>query len=366
LANLVPKQDINDEWEQINTAIVDTARDVIQTQGTPPRNEWWDEECKKNIQEKNKARKKWLQMKTRISWKKYINKRSQAYKVCTQKKKKWLSNKITQIEENNRRNKTKKFFEGIWNYKHQVTLPIICKDAEDNVISQPGLILERWKDYFCKILNISEAIDIQTIIKEHTNNQPQIPLPSYNEICFIINNLKLNRAAGSDNIPPELFKHGGKILKQKLHKLILMIWNNEQLPQQRNEGNICPVYKKGHRLNCNNYRPITLLNTAYKIFAILLNKRLIENTENKLEDKQMRFRPNRSTIDNIFIVRQIFEKSHEYDIDLYNILVDYTHAFDSVHRNDVMECLKKFDVPDKLIRLIALTLIHTRARVKVN
>jgi len=86
-----------------------------------------------------------------------------------------------------------------------VTLPIICKDAEDNIISQPDLILERWKDYFCKILNISEAIDTQTIMRERTNNQPQIPLPPYNEICLIINNLKLNKAAGSDNIPPELF-----------------------------------------------------------------------------------------------------------------------------------------------------------------
>jgi len=39
LINLVPKQEINDEREQIKTAVVDTARDVIQTQGTPPRNE---------------------------------------------------------------------------------------------------------------------------------------------------------------------------------------------------------------------------------------------------------------------------------------------------------------------------------------
>jgi len=57
LINLVPKQEINDEWEQIKTTIVDAARGVIQIQGTPPRNEWWDEECKKIIQEKNEARK---------------------------------------------------------------------------------------------------------------------------------------------------------------------------------------------------------------------------------------------------------------------------------------------------------------------
>ena len=140
-----------------------------------------------------------------------------------------------------------------------------------------------------------------------------------------------------------------------------MIWNNEKLPQQWNEGIICPVYKKDDRLYCNNYRSVTLLNIAYKIFAILLNRRLMENIENKLEDNQMGFRSNRSTIDNIFIIRQIFEKSHEYNTDLYSIFVDYTHAFDSVCRNKLIECLKKFEVPYKLISLIAVTLIQTRA-----
>jgi hypothetical protein len=85
-----------------------------------------------------------------------------------------------------------------------------------------------------------------------------------------------------------------------------MIRNNEQFPQQWNEGIICPDYKKGDGLNCNNYRPITLLDIAYKIFATLLNNRLVENIENKLEDNQRRFCSNRSIIDNTFIIRQIF------------------------------------------------------------
>jgi len=59
---------------------------------------------------KNEARKKWLQLKTRISWNTYINKRKQANKICKQKKEKWLSNKIIQIEESHRRNETKKLF----------------------------------------------------------------------------------------------------------------------------------------------------------------------------------------------------------------------------------------------------------------
>jgi hypothetical protein len=71
----------------------------------------------KSFKKKNEARKKLLQLKTRTSWNTYINERKQANKICIQKKKKWLSNKIIQIEENHRRNETKKVFEGIRNFK---------------------------------------------------------------------------------------------------------------------------------------------------------------------------------------------------------------------------------------------------------
>ena len=65
-----------------------------------------------------------------------------------------------------------------------------------------------------------------------------------------------------------------------------MIWEKEQLRNQWNEGIICPLYKKGDRLDCTNYRPITLLNVAYKIFAIILNQRLVDIVESKLGDCQ--------------------------------------------------------------------------------
>jgi hypothetical protein len=52
LVNLAPKKEIDEEWEQIKITIVDAAREVIQTQGKPPRNKWWDKECRKIIQEK--------------------------------------------------------------------------------------------------------------------------------------------------------------------------------------------------------------------------------------------------------------------------------------------------------------------------
>jgi len=69
------------------------------------------------------------------------------------------------------------------------------------------------------------------------------------------------------------------------------------------------VYKKGDRLDCTNYRPITFLNAAYKIFAIILNQRLVDIAETELGDYQSGFRPNRYTADNIFMIRQIIESA---------------------------------------------------------
>jgi hypothetical protein len=41
-------------------------------------------------------------------------------------------------------------------------------------------------------------------VEEIIKDNPEFDTPSYSEICYIINNIKTNKAAGLDNIPPEL------------------------------------------------------------------------------------------------------------------------------------------------------------------
>jgi sorting nexin-29 len=79
----------------------------------------------------------------------------------------------------------------------------------------------------------------------------------------------------------------------------------EKIPEEWKLGIIHPIYKKGDKMQCDNYRSITLLNVAYNIFTALIYKRLSQKVEGKIGDYQMGFRANRFTIDNIHIIRHI-------------------------------------------------------------
>jgi len=94
-------------------------------------------------------------------------------------------------------------------------------------------------------------------------------------------NLKNNKAAGTDGIHPELIKYGGNNLLNRIYKLVRQIWEEERISEEWKETKIVPIYKKGDRDRCENYRGIALGNAAYKILAniIFLDFRLSPCTE---------------------------------------------------------------------------------------
>jgi hypothetical protein len=73
-----------------------------------------------------------------------------------------------------------------------------------------------------------------------------------------IGKLKSYKSPGSDQIPAELIKPGGET-RFETHKLICSIWSKEESPQQWKELIIVPIYKKGHKTDCNDCRGISLL-----------------------------------------------------------------------------------------------------------
>ena len=142
----------------------------------------------------------------------------------------------------------------------------------------------------------------------------------------VIHNMKKGKAPGIDNITVELIKNGGSDLLERIFDLLMQIWDQERMPEEWEIGVICPIFKKGDRRECSNYRGITLLNTVYKIFTCLIYNRLVKYSEMTLGEYQSGFRPSRSTVDQIHVVRQILEKCYEYGIELHNIFIDFKQA----------------------------------------
>ena len=127
----------------------------------------------------------------------------------------------------------------------------------------------------------------------------QIEHLTYEELKKIIQNLKNNKRPGPDRILTELIKKGVAALWHRLYNLLIKIWIREQIPDEWKGSYICPIYKKGGRTNCQNYRAITLLSNAYKIFSCIMHNRLAGYAEKRIADYQMGCRTSRSTTDNI-------------------------------------------------------------------
>jgi hypothetical protein len=103
--------------------------------------------------------------------------------------------------------------------------------------------------------------------------------PSYEEISTIIANFTKSKAPGIDNINPQPIQATGPQMNSRIYRLVTNMWTKEKMPNEWNLALICPIYKKGEKSECNNYRRISLLSIVYKIIAAVINKRLNQYAE---------------------------------------------------------------------------------------
>ena len=155
--------------------------------------------------------------------------------------------------------------------------------------------------------------------------------PVFQELLDAIESTPSDKAPGRCGIPAEIWKHDGQTIKQKLFELVLLIWKNEEVPQDWKDASIVPLFKKGSRVDCGNYRGISLLSIASKILArILLNRLNSQITPQALPETQCGFLSGRSTMDMMFSLRQVQEKCLEQNMSLYAVFINFSKAFDTV------------------------------------
>jgi hypothetical protein len=102
------------------------------------------------------------------------------------------------------------------------------------------------------------------------------------------------------------------------------------------------------------------LPNSYKNLSHILVSRLIPYADEIIGDRR-----NRST-NHLIYIRQILEKSWEYNGSVQQLFIDFKKAYDSVRwvvlYNNLIEC----GIPRKLIRLIKMCLDETYSRVRIG
>jgi hypothetical protein len=147
----------------------------------------------------------------------------------------------------------------------------MCKNKQGEIVGEEKDVLEVWATYFKELLKpkTSMTTSEETI---YFGPESNIMAPTLQETLGVIRNLKNNRGSGEDSITSELIKCGCRKPWNRIHELIATIWEAEQMPQEWGTGIICPIYKHGDKLECGNYRGISLLNVTYKIFTNILTR----------------------------------------------------------------------------------------------
>jgi hypothetical protein len=89
--------------------------------------------------------------------------------------------------------------------------------------------------------------------------EPLVPEPSACGFQMATEKIKIHKSPGTAQILAELIKAGASTLRSEIHKHINSIWNKKELPEEWKESIIVPIYKKGDKTDCSNFRGISLL-----------------------------------------------------------------------------------------------------------
>lgn len=140
------------------------------------------------------------------------------------------------------------------------------------------------------------------------------------------------------------------------------------MPQEWKDATIKVLYKKGDRSNCNNFRGISLLSHVGKVLAKTITNRLRAFCEanDLLPEEQCGFRPGRSTVCMLFVVRRLQELGRRRRIPLCMCFVDLQQAYDSVDRGMLWKVLARNGIPAAMTAVIRKFHSGMRARIRID
>ena len=159
------------------------------------------------------------------------------------------------------------------NNSNHIFLTAITVDNE--TITNPSDTTNAFNNYFAKVV-----IDIQSSIrfskKKFYDYLPPLNIESFFltptdsiEVSNIIFSLNQNKSDGANSIPIKILKLLNKDISDQLSILFNQSLSSGIFPSILKTSKIIPIYKKGSKLECSNYRPISLLSNIDKFWKDL-------------------------------------------------------------------------------------------------
>ena len=221
--------------------------------------------------------------------------------------------------------------------------------------------LNKWRTHFQNLLgNTPLTIDIP-IQQIHQRLNIKLGEFTMDELKRPLSKLKSKKAPGLDNIPPEVWKYCN--FDNILLGFCNNVYNGNSIDKWT-EGCILPFPKKGDLGVTDNYRGITLTAIAAKIYNSMLLNRIQPTLEKILRKNQNGFRKNRSTTGQILTVRRIIEGVKDQNIPAVLLFVDFSKAFDSIHRPKMQKILLAYGLPEEIVHAIMMMYRNTKAKVR--
>ena len=255
----------------------------------------------------------------------------------------------------------------------------LLKDLKDTTTTDPSKHVspDKWTSYFKNLFSIKPQFNdtnshFQNLLSQDENWK------TFNELDFCINanevnsaikGLKNKKSVGLDGIKNEMLKYSQTYTVPCIVKLFNMVLSSGCYPEQWKRSYIKPLYKGGDQTDPSNYRGITVMPCLAKLFNSVLNNRLQKylDKEKIIMPNQIGFQPKARTVDHMFILRTVIEKSLANNNKLYVCFVDFAKAFDTVLHSALLYKLRKnLNIAGPFYNIIKNMYLNNKVYVRVE
>jgi len=176
-----------------------------------------------------------------------------------------------------------------------------------------------------RLLDLLKRKQISSLMKSRMDKPFELQ-----ELQRAIRGMAEGKSPGPDKLPAEFYQEFEDLITEGLQHMIEECLDTGSFSPAVREGEIILLYKKSDPRDIRNYRPITLLNVDYKIFAKMMVARLGPTMDDIVHKAQLGFVPGRVITEATHFLKMVQAAIDEEDEEGLIIACDWEKAFDRV------------------------------------